>query len=83
MTAATEGRTDGAEAIDGRGAQAQVGGLSRAVGELAGRVAPAIRSCRTTSEPSGGAPTRPPLAHGTGTLLDASTSSVLQAVFVR
>lgn len=43
------------EAVDDRGAQAQVAALSRAVVELARRVASAIRSCPRTSERSGGA----------------------------
>ena len=42
------------EPVDERGAQAQVAALSRALGELARRVASAIPSCRRTSERSGG-----------------------------
>jgi len=52
------------EAVDDRGAQAQVAALSRAVGELARRLASAIRSCPRTFERSGGAPAPLPLAPG-------------------
>jgi uncharacterized lipoprotein YmbA len=54
------------EAVDDRGAQAQVAALSLAVDELARRLASAIHSCPRTFERPGGAAAPSPLAPGGG-----------------
>jgi uncharacterized lipoprotein YmbA len=71
-----------AEAVDARGGEAQVAALSRALGELAWRVATAVHSCPRTSERSGGVPRFRPLARR-GAPVDAPTPRVYRAIFVR
>ena len=72
-----------AEAVDARGTQAQVAALSRTVGELARRVASAIRSCPRTSERSGGAAAPVPLAPGGGAIPDLPPAPVCRSMIRR
>jgi uncharacterized lipoprotein YmbA len=68
------------EAVDDRGAQAQVAALSRAVGELARRVGSAIGSCPRASERSGGAAATVALAPGGSAIPDLPPAPVSRSI---